>query len=108
MLGINTPGDRVPKPFRNYAAVNPGDPAFVALEAAGAVEKTPGVPWSEYDYFRCTEAGKIAAMRSHREIRDSKSKRRYGVFLDVRECFQDLTFKEFLTDPQFAEARGRV
>lgn len=108
MLGINTPSQKIPRPYRNYAAVNPGDTTFKALEATGAVEKYDGPSWSEYDYFRCTDAGKLAAMRSHRTIRWSRSKRRYSAFLDVGESFQELTFKQFLTDPQFKETRANA
>jgi hypothetical protein len=106
ILGINDPSKRVPKPYRNYAAVNPGDPEFVALEVAGLVERYRARgPGSEYDYFRCTEAGHLAAMRSFRTIRYSPAKRRYIAFLNVRDCFPDLTFKQFVTLPEFAEAR---
>jgi len=106
MLGINAPYDRKPKPYRNYAAVNPGDGEYAELERLGAVERCGGVPWSEYDYFRCTEAGKAAAMASHKSIQCSKAKRVYHRFLDLSDCCPDLTFKEFLTNPKFEEARA--
>ena len=107
MLGINTPDDRIPRPYRNYAAVNPGDKEFAELERLGAVEmREPATPGrSLYDYFVCTEAGRLAAMRSHHTIRHSKSKRRYAKWLDISDCFPDLTFKDFLTREQFREAR---
>lgn len=106
MLGINTPDDRLPKPHRDYAAVTPGDPEFLALEALGAVEcyrKAGGA--FQYDYYRCTDAGRAAAMASHRTIRRTKSQRVYSKFLDVRDAIGDLTFKEFLTQPEFMETR---
>jgi hypothetical protein len=107
MLGINTPYDRIPKPNRNYAAVNPGDPEFLELERLGMVKKNasakPGI--TEYDYYRCTDNGRFEAMRSHRDIRKSKSKRRYSIFLDISESYPDMTFKDFLTDPYFKDAR---
>jgi len=111
MLGINTPNDRVPKPYRNYAATVPGDPEYLALENRGAVEKYYNgfafeFPFpTDYVYYRCTDAGKLAAMRSHREIRKTKSKRVYARFLDISDSFAELTFKQFLTDPQFADTR---
>ena len=108
MLGINTPHDRIPKPNRNYAAVNPGDEEFVELEKIGAVEKIGKPSWAEYDYYQCTDAGKLAAMRSHRTIRYGKSKRRYIKYLDISDCCLDLTFKEFLTNPRFKECRENV
>ncbi len=104
MLGINTPNDRIPKPFRNYAAVNPGDKEFAELELIGAVERYTA-SLGEYTYFRCTEAGKLAAMRSHRTIRKGTPQRRYSVYLDICDSYQDLTFKDFITNPEFKEAR---
>jgi hypothetical protein len=111
MLGINTPNDRAPNPYRNYYAANPGDTEMAALAALGMVEcylfKTSDhFPGPCYDYFRCTEAGQLAAMRSHRTIRRSRASRRYSRFLDIRDVYPDLTFSEFLTDDRFAEARG--
>lgn len=109
MLGINDPSVGHPKPCRDYAAVNPGDPHFVELEALGAVERYraasqnhPGFP---YGYYRCTDAGRAAAMASHKTIRWSKSKRVYSKFLDVRDALNDLTFKDFLTRPEFKQSR---
>jgi hypothetical protein len=108
MLGINTPDDRIPKPYRNYAAVNPGDPDFLELEKLGVIKKCasakPGV--TEYDYYRCTDEGRLAAMRSHRDIRKPKSSRRYSMYLDISDLYPDLTFKEFLTDPYFKDLRN--
>ena len=105
MLGINTPWDRAPKPNRNYAAVTPGDSEFVELEQLGVVEKYRAIIAGEYDWYRCTEEGKLAAMRSHKDIRYKKSQRRYAAYLDMADVFPDLTFKDFLTHPDFKEAR---
>jgi hypothetical protein len=103
MLGINTPDDKIPKSYRNYAAVTPGDPEYIELAKIGAVEMYMAL--HRYNYYRCTEAGKLAAMRSHRDIRKSKAARAYMKFLDVRDAYPDLTFKEFITSPEFARAR---
>lgn len=106
MLGINDPTKRVPKPYRDYAAVNPGDPEFVEMETAGLVVKYRAAGGDTcYDWYRCTEAGRLAAMRSYRTIRLSRSARRYSAFLNCRDAYNELTFKIFLTDPLFAEAR---
>lgn len=105
MLGINTPNDRVPRPYRNHAAVPPGDPEYIELERLGAVERYTCRGSAEYHWYQCTEAGKLAAMRSHRAIRRTKPQRRYVKYLDMSDCYQDLTFKEFLTHPYFKEAR---
>jgi len=111
MLGINTPDDRKPRPYRDYAAVNPGDPEFGELERLGAVERInkPVPSWaSDYEWYQCTEAGKAAAMASHRKIRKGKPQRVYSAYLSCRDCFPDLTFKEFLTDPEFDEVRKQA
>lgn len=108
MLGINTPNDAAPRPYRNYAAVTIGDGAFLELEQLGAVERyEPRTP-TEYHWYRCTEAGRAAAMRSHSQIRRTKSQRTYSLFLDIRDSYPDLTFREFLTCSDFAEARARA
>jgi hypothetical protein len=39
MLGINTPNDRIPRPYRNYYAANPGDQEMLKLESLGAIKK---------------------------------------------------------------------
>ena len=110
MLGINTPNDRQPKPYRNYAAVPPGDKEFAELENLGAVScyRRAGSLGSRYDFFQCTDAGRAAAMKSHRTIRKSRPKRMYAKFLDISDCCADLTFREFLTSPEFAETRRCV
>ena len=106
MLGINTPWDKVPKPYRNYGAFPPGNEKMAELERLGMVEKTREAGEAvKYDYWACTDKGKAAAMKSHRDIRYSKGKRKYHRFLDLRDCFPDLTFKRFLTDPFFADDR---
>ncbi|MBW2342528.1 MAG: hypothetical protein JRF53_00685 [Deltaproteobacteria bacterium] len=105
MLGINKPNDRIPRPYRNYAAVNPGDQKFAEMERLGAVERYEARAGSDYDYFQCTAAGKLAAIRSHRTIRKAKPQRRYSRFLDLCDAIPELTFKEFLTEPEFADIR---
>ena len=107
MLGINKPADRVPKPYRNYAAVAPGNEEYVELARLGVVELYE-CSNKDYDYYQCTDQGKLLAMRSHRNIRYTRGKRRYRVFLDIRDAFQDLSFREFLTDPEFAQARAEA
>ena len=97
MLGINTPEAAAPAPYRNYAAVNPGDREYIELERLGAVERYRAAsPRESYDYYRCTPAGQAAALASHRRIRHPKGKRVYLRFLSVRDALPDLTFREFL------------
>ena len=108
MLGINDPYKRVPKPYRNHAAVNPGDPEWLELERLGMVERYQPRGPSDYHYYRCTDMGKLAAMRSHRTIRKTKAQRRYSAFLDISDCMPDTTFKEFLIAPEFADIRANA
>lgn len=106
MLGIDEPWDRDPKPYRDYFCANPGDKEMAELLEAGAV-----VLYSRegrYEWFRCTDDGRAAAVASHRKIRYSKSKRVYGKFLEISDCYSDLTFKQFLTDPEFSDVRRRA
>lgn len=102
MLGINTPDDRVPKPYRDYYCANPGDKKLHAMMALGLVEIYRS---DKYEWFTTTDAGRAAGMASHRTIRNTKAKRIYSKFLDCKEAFQDLTFRDFLTHDDFRETR---
>lgn len=105
MLGINTPDARVPNPYRDYACANPGDPEYIELERLGAVQRYEARCGGSYHWYRTTDAGRAAALLSHRTIRRTKSQRVYSKFLDVRDAWSDVTFKQFLTHPDFAQAR---
>ena len=106
MLGINDPSlPWPPSAYRDYAAVDPGDTLFAQMEAEGLVRCYRRAGTTSYDWFTTTSAGRALAMASFREIQYSKSKRRYLKFLDVSDCCPDLTFREFLTRPEFAESR---
>jgi hypothetical protein len=91
MLGIDDPYMATPKPYRDYYCANPGEPKLHELAALGMVElySTHG----SYEWFRCTPAGRAAAIASQRAIRKSKSARVYA------------KFRQFLTDQHFAETR---
>ena len=79
MLGINDPSVKTPRPYRNYAAVTPGDEEFKELQSLGLV-KFDGHR-GDYDYFSCTDLGKSLAIKSHKDIRYKKSKRVYIKYL---------------------------
>jgi hypothetical protein len=104
MLGIDKPEMDQPVPYRNYYCANPGEPEMLELVRLGAIElyATQG----GYEWYRCTDAGRAAAIASHKTIRYSRAKRRYIKFLDVSDCMPDLTFREFLTSPRFKQSRG--
>ena len=105
MLGINTPNDKIPKPCRNYAAVDPGNPEFFELERLGAIENYRARGGSEYDWYQCTKEGRFAAIKSHGDIRKTKAQRKYTAYLDMTDVYSNLTFKDFLTHPDFSTAR---
>lgn len=107
MLGINDPTKARPEPYRNRYAANPGDPEMLELERIGAVERY-AANCQGYDWYRCTEAGRLAAIRSFRSIQISKSRRRYLRFLSARDAFPDLTFRDFLTDNYFISSRAEA
>lgn len=108
MLGINTPYDAEPKPYRDYYCTNKGDAELAELERLQLVRKYRDDGPEGYDWFTCTPRGKRLAMLSHKTIRHSKSKRVYQRFLSVRDCWPDITFKDFLTDQKFAGIRSEV
>lgn len=103
MLGIDTPDVAHPKPYRNYYCADPENPQLQAMERKGLVEcysRRGG-----YDWYRCTDAGRTAAFRSHKVIVYPKKKRVYLRFLHLSDVCPDLTFKEYLTSEHFAEDR---
>ena len=106
MLGINDSRMRVPKPYRNHAAVGVGQlPLFEEMEEIGVVESVVCTLNTEYLWYRVTHVGKEAAIKSFKRIRVSAGKRRYKVYLDIADIYPDLTFKEFLTWHSFDEIR---
>ena len=106
MLGINTPWTAKPEPTRDYYCASPGYAEIVELERLGAVHcYRRADEHTVYDWYCCTDAGRAAAMASHKTIRYNKAKRVYGKYLDISDCLPDLTFKHFLTSAEFAETR---
>jgi len=105
MLGINNPRMKHPIPCRNHAFVVPGDPKFLELEALGVIERDTALVYRNYHRYSCTDKGKRAALESYPQIRWSRSKRRYWKFRQVLEAVPDLTFREFLTSPEFSQSR---
>lgn len=104
MLGINKPEARNPIPYRDYYCAPKGDTELQALATLGAVALYRQC--EVYDWYRTTEAGKAAAIASHKQIRMPKAKRVYREFLRRTDVFPDLTFKQFLTDPYFRDVRA--
>lgn len=103
MLGIDKPEARVPVPYRDYYCASRGDTVLAAMAAAGLVECYRRD--EHYDWYTTTEAGRTLAFRSHRASRNPKAKRVYLRFLSISDVYPGLTFREFLTRPEFADAR---
>jgi hypothetical protein len=103
MLGIDKPYIRNPIPYRDYYCARKGDTELQELAEHGAVSLYRQC--ETYDWYRTTEAGKAAAIASHKQIRMTKAKRVYRAYLRMSDTYQDLTFKQFLTDPDFRDVR---
>ena len=110
MLGINDPSKPLPVDFyRDYAAVCVGDPHFIELEADGFVTcYRRADPNTSYDWFTTTPAGKRAALASFKVRQLPKAARRYKAFLRMADVAPDLTFREYLTNPAYAEHRSNL
>lgn len=102
MLGIDRPDAAKPVSYRDYYCANPGDPDLIELARLGAVRlyDTRG----GYEWYTCTDEGRAAAIASHKTIRYTPAKMRYSRYLDMKDCYPDLTFHRFLTDPRFRSA----
>lgn len=103
MLGINVSDRRNPPEYRDYACADPGDAIMHALHDAGLVRMYRF--GNGYEWWTTTDAGKAAARASQRAMLKPKASRVYARFLDVRDVLPDLTFRQFLTSPEFAETR---
>jgi hypothetical protein len=109
MLGVDRM-DNFCEPYRNHYAACPDSPSdrrLRQMESLGLVEYC-GDAW-QYRYYRATEAGREAALESHRKAVAAipKSKRVYRAWLSVSDVLP-VTFKEFLTDPEYKDIRKRA
>lgn len=103
MLGIDVTDRADPVPYRDYYAAALGDPELIAMEQVGAV--TCFHRDGHYDWYRCTDAGRAAAIVSQRNMLEPKAQRRYARFLEVADAHPGLTFRDFLTSPLYERAR---
>lgn len=104
MLGIDKPGATPSEAYRDYYCANPGDPEMAELERIGMV-RCYRACGGGYEWFTTTGTGRTAAFASLRAIRLPKRKRVYRRWLDISDCYPDLTFGEFLTSPEWADER---
>lgn len=106
MLGIDDPTVKIPKPYRDYYCAPRGDANLAEMAGRGLV-----VLYSQrdgYDWYQTTEAGRRAAIASHRAIRYGKGQRVYIRFLEARDAIPDLTFRDFLIDRRYREMRAEA
>lgn len=104
MLGIDLPDAKDPKPYRDYYCASRGDADLAELARLGAVRLYR--PCEHYDWYTTTNAGRAAALASHRQIRHPKPRRIYAAYLDTADAQPGLTFHEFLTSPAYAQVRA--
>jgi hypothetical protein len=108
-LGLDR--DDIVEPYRNHFVAGDGHsdmPEILELVAMGMMEEfpTPKCFDSKDRLFSVTKTGREWAIinRPRRPAR-TKSQRRYTTFLEIADAYPSLTFRQFLTDEQFAEAR---
>ncbi len=103
MLGIDVDDTPNPSEYRDYYCANRDDPALWEMANLGAVERYASD--RHYDWYRTTDAGKAAARASQRAMLLPKPKRIYLRWLSISDVCPDLTFRDFLTQPGYAETR---
>lgn len=105
MLGLTDPASPNPNEYRDYYCASPGDPQLRELERLGMVRMYSD--HGEYEWFTTTDAGKsVARARYMRDMQTKTKKQRvYLSWLRLSDVCPDLTFREFLTRPEFSERR---
>ena len=105
-LGVSNPNKPEDPPYRNHFVLGDGHSDMTVLSVmverglmARRCSALPGGDW----VFHATDDGVRLALQTR--PRASKRRQRYSRFLVYRDALPDLTFKEFLTSPDFAEAR---
>ena len=89
--------------YRNYYCAGPNDHRLDVLVEKGLMVKAGPCPGTDNKYYHVTDAGKEIALDNMPVI--PKARRRYLKFLDAKDVYQDLTFREFLTHPFWKDAR---
>lgn len=103
MLGIDVNDTPDPPEYRDYYCANPGDPQMHELVGLGVVRLR--ATRDGYEWFETTHTGKAEARASQRAMLLPKSKRIYLRWLSISDVRPDLTFRDFLTRPDCADAR---
>jgi len=103
MLGIDVCDTPRPNEYRDYYCANPGDERLLDLQRLGMVEKYRVA--AGYEWFTTTDAGKAAARASQQAMLLPKRRRIYLRWLSVKDACPDLTFRDYLVRPEFADDR---
>ena len=101
-LGITDGG----KEYRNYYCAVTDDPQLEALTRSGLMVRGHKINDGRNRYYFVTDDGrKVAYKNLPSRPRLTRGQRRYRKWMNISDCYPDLTFKEFLTLPEFREAR---
>ena len=90
--------------YRNYYAAGPEEPTLDALVEKGLMVRGRTYNEGTGQYYHVTEDGKKVALENMPKP-PSKKARRYSRFLNAKDAYPDLTFKEFLTGEYWKDAR---
>lgn len=99
--------------YRNHYCAGPGHHSWKLLQelvAAGLMVdhgKRGEITGGDH-LLHVTDRGLSIATVQDPLPKVSKGSRRYREFLSIADAYPDLTFKDFLTLPCFAEARARI
>lgn len=96
---------REPNEYRNYYVSEPDDPEVAQLVEAGLIALASRPSWTGgLVAFTVTDAGKEQARAFWKARQYPQKKRVYAAFLLVSDV-REVTFREFLTSPEYAKAR---
>ena len=110
MLGLSEQHFSDPDCYRNHAAVEAGTEThemFQSMEEQGIVKHT-GSPDKVYDYhfYSATKESKTLALKLYQKNLGTRAERRYKRFLSLQDVHPELTFRAFLMDDYWREARN--
>ena len=99
-LGIQWAHD---KEYRDYYCACVGEDRLERMADKCLMKRGNFINGGRDRYYFVTELGRAVAREDI--PRKTRSQLRYERFLSVCDCCPDLTFKEFITDPQYREVR---
>lgn len=106
-LGVSDPYQCDQPPYRNHFVAGQGhddEPLLLQLVQQGLMVVRESKLTGGDALYVVSDRGVDIALKSRPRV--PQKKLLYRRFLSVRDCCPDLTFREFLTSPEFAECRG--